>query len=108
MVQSPLGLCEFSVVWYVLFSIAIRYCFRRADCEKAAGRLQSAGIEAGAYHAGMPDRERKHGLFVIGLEHLVNRSSGEARHVFNKTSYFSGRSRLFTSRLVLSSCCVER
>ncbi|KAF4693827.1 hypothetical protein FOZ60_009965 [Perkinsus olseni] len=39
-------------------STGLVYCFRRADCEKVASRLQGAGIKAGAYHAGMPDKQR--------------------------------------------------
>ncbi len=38
---------------------AIVYCIRRADVDALAAQLRGAGYRAAAYHAGLPDAERK-------------------------------------------------
>jgi ATP-dependent DNA helicase RecQ len=38
---------------------AIVYCLTRADTEQVAERLKAAGVQAAAYHAGMPGMERR-------------------------------------------------
>ncbi|HDS28991.1 MAG TPA: DNA helicase RecQ, partial [Candidatus Acetothermia bacterium] len=37
----------------------IVYCIRRADVDDLSLRLRQAGVQAAAYHAGLPDEERK-------------------------------------------------
>ncbi|XP_028966599.1 Bloom syndrome protein homolog [Galendromus occidentalis] len=51
----------------------IVYCLSRKDCDQTAAKLESAGISAVSYHAGMNDAERSsiQDMWINGRKHVV-------------------------------------